>query len=249
MRKPEEVTIGDKTLRDVLDEHWTWLNSFYTRGKMAVLRKLDLSDVDLAGEKLSHAIIHSVDFTGCNLEGTSFRYATLYATKFSNTNLSYANFERAIVGMCKFDNVNFDNAKGITERIFDSCQMDNVKNVPHIPTVCPQHGSFIGYKKAYVFKLLNPWCAYRVLVTLEIPEDAKRSSEFSRKCGCDKAKVLKITDLSETNEYEECCSWYDSSFIYRLGETVTVDNFDENWWNDCSAGIHFFIDKQEAINY
>ena len=25
--------------------------------------------------------------------------------------------------------------------------------------------------------------------------------------------------------------------------------FDENRWNECSHGIHFFIDKQEAISY
>lgn len=33
------------------------------------------------------------------------------------------------------------------------------------------------------------------------------------------------------------------------GETVVPDSFDEDRWNECSNGIHFFITKQEAIDY
>ena len=28
-----------------------------------------------------------------------------------------------------------------------------------------------------------------------------------------------------------------------------VDSFDEDRFNECSSGIHFFITKQEAIDY
>lgn len=28
-----------------------------------------------------------------------------------------------------------------------------------------------------------------------------------------------------------------------------VDNFDENRWNECAAGIHFFITREEAVRY
>nr|DAE41777.1 MAG TPA: hypothetical protein [Caudoviricetes sp.] len=41
----------------------------------------------------------------------------------------------------------------------------------------------------------------------------------------------------------------DSKFIYKVGEIVTVDDFDDNRWNECSTGIHFFINRQEAVNY
>ena len=34
-----------------------------------------------------------------------------------------------------------------------------------------------------------------------------------------------------------------------LNATVEVDNFCENRWNECAPGIHFFINRQEAINY
>ncbi|MCE5225751.1 MAG: DUF5758 domain-containing protein [Porphyromonadaceae bacterium] len=30
---------------------------------------------------------------------------------------------------------------------------------------------------------------------------------------------------------------------------VKVDDFDENRWNECSSGIHFFIAREMAVQY
>ena len=113
------------------------------------------------------------------------------------------------------------------------------KNLPFIPYVCPDTGSFIGYKKAS-----------NMIIKLEITEDAKRVSATSRKCRCNKAKVLGIYDY-ECNllEDKEVASDRDKDFIYRVGEIVEVENFDEDRWNECSTGIHFFINFQEAVKY
>ena len=107
------------------------------------------------------------------------------------------------------------------------------------PLQCPETGSFIGYKKAA-----------DKIVMLEICADAKRSSATSRKCRCSKAKVLSITNLdgSETG-LSEIESDYAGDFIYRVGETVEVPDFDDNRWNECAAGIHFFITRDEAVKY
>ena len=102
---------------------------------------------------------------------------------------------------------------------------------------CPEEGSFIGYKKAD-----------SCIVKLLIPEDALRSSATSRKCRANKAKVLEITKLDGSN-LQEVPSDYDNTFFYKVGEEVKVDNFDTDRWNECSTGIHFFITKQEAIDY
>ena len=113
------------------------------------------------------------------------------------------------------------------------------KNVPFIPYSCPDFGMFIGYKKARGY-----------IVELEIPEDAKRLSATTRKCRCNKAKVLRILNTDRTvADITEVKSSYDNSFIYKVGEVVAVDNFDDNRWNECSTGIHFFINFQEAVNY
>jgi len=57
-----------------------------------------------------------------------------------------------------------------------------------------------------------------------------------------------ITD-NKGNEYTDGFSTYDNSFKYQVGEIVEVENFDEDRWKECSSGIHFFITKQEAIDY
>ena len=103
---------------------------------------------------------------------------------------------------------------------------------------CPEEGAFVGFKK----------CQSGEIVKLQIPEDAKRSSATTRKCRASKAVVLEILDI-EGNQCEEAVSNHDHNFIYRKGETVEVPDFDEDRWNECSTGIHFFITRKEAEEY
>ena len=113
------------------------------------------------------------------------------------------------------------------------------KNVPFIPYACPDFGMFIGFKKAHGH-----------IVVLEIPEDARRLSGTGRKCRCNKAKVLQIQNLDGAESgLTEIVSNYSSEFIYRVGEVVSVPDFNEDRWNECSTGIHFFINRQEAVDY
>ena len=104
---------------------------------------------------------------------------------------------------------------------------------------CPSEGSFIAWKKA----------GYKI-IKLEICSDAKRSSSTSLKCRCSKAKVLEIQELTgERSKVESVSSNYDKSFIYKVGEFVEVNDFDNDRWNECSSGIHFFIDRNMAVAY
>lgn len=113
------------------------------------------------------------------------------------------------------------------------------ENVPYIPFACPSDGAFIGWKKVN-----------GLLVKLEIPEDARRCSAAGTKCRCDYAKVLKIIDPEdETKVIDEVVNKEYAKTVYKVGENVYPDSFDENRWNECSHGIHFFINKQEAIDY
>ena len=108
------------------------------------------------------------------------------------------------------------------------------------PLVCQEKGSFIGYKK----------CRNNLIVELEIPEDAYRCSATSKKCRCSKAKVLSITNLDGSESKSGVAvSEYDSSFVYRIGGTVEVTDFDQNRWNECSTGIHFFMNREDAVKY
>lgn len=44
-------------------------------------------------------------------------------------------------------------------------------------------------------------------------------------------------------------SGYDTDFTYKKGETIHVEDFDTNRWNECAPGIHFFITRIEAAEY
>ena len=124
----------------------------------------------------------------------------------------------------------------------DAKNVDEVKwnmYTTFYPLQCPETGSFIGYKKASGY-----------IIELEICADAKRSSATSRRCRCSNAKVLGITNLDgSVSGLREIGSNYNKNFIYHIGETVEVPNFDDNRWNECAPGIHFFITREEAVKY
>ena len=127
----------------------------------------------------------------------------------------------------------------LRDAYLSGANLSGAKGIPYIPLACPSDGTFIGWKKI----------AYDYLVMLEIPEDARRCSATTQKCRCDKARVLGITNI-KTNEVLE--SVVNSNFhetTYTVGEMVYSDSFDEDRWNECSHGIHFFINKQDALDY
>jgi len=98
-------------------------------------------------------------------------------------------------------------------------------------------GDIIGYKK----------CQDDKIVKLLIPKEAKRSHAFGRKCRAEYAVVLEIT--KGTRKLKSAVSQYNGAFKYKVGEIIKPDKFDENWKDECSSGIHFFITKVEAGRY
>ena len=125
------------------------------------------------------------------------------------------------------------------------------KNVPFIPLACPDTGAFFGFKKAKLYSL-DESAQQDVIVELEILADALRNSATGRKCRCDKAKVLSVTTLDGVKVGADAGtvhSSYDPDFVYNVGEIVTEPNFCEDRWQECAPGIHFFINRQEAVQY
>ena len=167
------------------------------------------------------------DLREANLYGADLRGANLYGANLRVANLLGADLREA--NLC---GANLYGAKNIDSTYWGIA-------TAFYPIQCPESGSFIGWKKAQ-----------GRIVKLEICEDALRSSATSRKCRCSKAKVLAIENMDGTPfASTEISSDYDSSFIYKVGETVSVSDFDTNRWNECAAGIHFFITRKEAEKY
>jgi len=182
---------------------------------------------DLAYANLTYANLAGTNLTYADLAGADLAYANLTYANLAGADLAYANLAGAdLVGA----NLTYANLAG--------ADFKNVKNLFY-PLACPEEGSFIAFKKVAGY-----------IVKLCIPEDAKRSSATTRKCRCDKARVVEIQNTDGTTAYgvTEIDSDYDGKFTYRIGEEVT-SAFDPNRWNECAPGIHFFVTREEAVGY
>ena len=214
--------------------------------RWADLRGADLRGADFRGADFRGADFRGADLRGANFRGADFRGADLREADLREADLSGANFRGADLRGANFRGADF---RGADLREADLREADlsganfrgaNFRNASiYFPIACPESGGFIGYKKAAGY-----------IVKLKILEDAKRSSATSRKCRCDKAEVVAIENSDGTvASVDSVASNRDRSFIYKIGEIVSVDNFDDNRWNECTAGIHFFITRDEAVLY
>lgn len=152
--------------------------------------------------------------------GTDLYGADLYGADLRCADLRCANLSGANLSGANLSDADLSDAKG--------CYLS-----------CPTEGSFIGWKKASGH-----------IVKLRIPEDARRSSATGHKCRCDKAYVMEIQNMDGTKATEDTVrSDHDKNFVYTVGATVEVPDFDDNRWSECAPGIHFFIDRRAAVEY
>ena len=211
------------------------------------------SFIEADGDHLAfgHADLICTNFTGANCYGADFSYAYINNVNFSKTFMKDANFTGASIKFTDFWGANINNAHFLLTKMKDNANLhtvyhpSNVKELPNIPLVCPEKGSFIGYKIGVTDDYYRRDC----LVELEILKTAKRSSGISRICRCDKARVLDIIDIKTKKHIEKCISSFDEDFKYIVGKVSRVTYFDTNRWGDATNGIHFYMSKQEALDY
>ena len=173
----------------------------------------------------SEANLRRANLCGADLCGADLCGADLYGADLRGADLYGANLRRA-------------NLRGADLCGADLCEAD-LCEAKGAYMACPTDGSFIGWKKASGY-----------VVKLQIPEDARRSSAGGEKCRCDKAYVAEIQNADGTKaDIEAIHSNHDNNFVYTVGATVEVPNFDDCRWNECAPGIHFFIDRRAAVEY
>lgn len=86
----------------------------------------------------------------------------------------------------------------------------------------------------------------------EVANPGGCSTKFRRmrKCRCDKALVVDIQNVDGTKaDIDTVCSDYDENFVYAVGATVEVSDFDDDRWNEYAPRIHLFIDRRAAVEY
>ena len=172
------------------------------------------------GADLCDANLFDAYLCDADLRDADLRGANLYGADLRDANLCDANLCDANLYGADLRGTDLRDAKG--------CYLS-----------CPTEGSFIGWKKASGH-----------IVKLRIPEDARRSSATGHKCRCDKAYVMEIQNMDGTKATEDTVrSDHDKNFVYTVGATVEVPDFDDNRWSECAPGIHFFIDRRAAVEY
>lgn len=230
----------------------------------ANLNKAKLNDVYMHQVISSKTKLTNVIMPYCTIEQSAFYYCDFHSSVIDRSSICNSSFYSCNCNRVEFCGTVFDGSyiststfvranlfEASLEKLFIADDLDRIYseaiNVPHIPYKCPVEGSFIGWKKVCTGNF-NEW----YLVKLEIPAGARRSSSISNKCRCSMAKVVGIYDKS--GNPTEIKSVINKNRIeqpteYTVGENVYPDSFDKNRWEECTHGIHFFIDKEEAMNY
>ena len=210
------------------------LGNAYLRGanlrnaylEYANLEYANLRGANLRGAYLKDANLRNADLRGANLRDAYLKDANLRDADLEGANLRDANLRGANLRDADLEGADLEGA-------------DYSEYTSFLAYQCPIEGSFIGWKKCDGY-----------IVKLKICEDAERSSSTSLKCRCSKAEVLEIQNIDGSiADITEIRSNYDKNFIYEVGETVEVKDFDKCRWNECSTGIHFFIDRNMAVAY
>ena len=237
--------LTQEQINKILEGHKHWLNADCEDWETM---RADFSSCDLCSANLRGAYLRSANLSYSDLRGANLSYSDLRGANLCGANLSAANLRDADLSganlrganLCGADLYSADlHGANLYSADLSDANLSGAKEVPYIPMVCPEEGDFIGWKKAG-----------GKIVKLRIPEDALRSTATTRKCRCNKAEVIEIYNTDGTIADERIVSSnYDSSFTYEVGKAVEVRDFDDNRWEECTRGIHFFINRQEAINY
>ena len=242
------MTDHNLDLPAILESHRKWLHdepggkrAYLSNANLsgAYLSRADLSRADLSGAYLCGADLFGADLcgadlSGANLSGANLCGADLYRADLSRAYLFGANLCGANLCGANLFGANLSGANLCGANLFDA-SLSGAKSADLAiaqTRILPQ-GSLIGWKK----------CANGVLVKLRIPEGAKRSHAFGRKCRAEWVEVLEVIGGKVG------MSSHDNKTEYRAGATVRPDSWSDDWQTECAPGIHFFTTREEAEAY
>ena len=178
--------------------------------------RADLSGANLIGANLRGAYLSEANLSGANLSEANLREANLRGAYLREANLSGADLRGA--------NLSGANLRGAK----------NADLAWALTIVAPQ-GDLVAWKKVKTPD--DTPC----IVKLKIPAEAKRSNATGRKCRAEWAEVLEVIGA----EYA-ISKGHGPDTEYRPGQIVRPDSWDDDRWEECSHGIHFFITREEA---
>lgn len=240
MSKEIKISIKNRCTGSIIFEYSSVDNTLAKTVAEALKGGADLIRADLRGADLRGADLYGADLRGADLHGADLRGADIRKANLRDANLRIANLRNANMRDVNLSDADLYGADILGANLRGAnLRGANMSNVEGAYMACPTDGSFIGWKKASEY-----------IVKLQIPEDARRGSAGGEKCRCDKAFVVDIQNIDGTKAgINSVCSDRDENFVYAVGATVEVSDFDDNRWNECAPGIHFFIDRRAAVEY
>ncbi len=228
-------------IASILALHKKWLlGDKY--GKRADLRganlgEANLSGADLGGANLGGANLGWTNLRGADLRGADLRDANLRGADLRGANLGEANLRGADLRGADLRGANLGGANlGWTNLRDANLSRANLRGANlrraifdyrTIGMHAAPEGKLTGYKKL----------ANGTICRIEVPEDARRSCATTRKYRCERAFVLEGAGHTMHDGVKT---------EYRPGNEVRPDSWDDNRWNECSHGIHFFLTREEA---
>ena len=225
MDKPEDIKIGEYTLKEIIERHHHWLEE------------------DIEGWEDMRAVLYHV-----NLRNADLSYANLRSVNLRNADLNYANLSDA--NLCDADlcgaglrgtdlcdaNLRYANLRGADLR---------GANLRGVELWCGTEGNLMEYRRGKILSenvIGYKKCRDNVIVTLEIPRGAIVFSINGTKCRTNKAKVLEIGGANRAYSQQKYVSYY-------VGDEITIYNFNCEYNVECAEGIHFFMTRKEAEEY
>ena len=210
----------------------------------SIIKDMDLSNGDMRGLDLSRAT-----FEGCNLRGTDFSGSKLDNVAFYNNELVGMKLCGCLARGCSFrfqdmTDIDLRGANIYASVLEDAINQDKVivdDDTKWYRMRCPEIGeAFVAWK----------CCTDLRVVMMLVPRDAKRCMATMETGRAERVKVLKITSIDESENYSWAQSTVDPNFYYDVGKWLEPANgFEEDRWKDSSAGIHFFLDRQQCVDY
>ena len=193
----------------------------------ADLRGADLRGADLRGAHLSNANLSGADLRGADLSWAHLSNANLSGADLGNANLSGAHLSNANLSGADLGNANLSGAD------LGNANLSGAEwNYLTVGIHAAPEGALIvwGNKSGRIVKM-------------RIEENTPRSCATTRKMRAARATVLKIS-TGETEFIHQPATG--PATRYAVGEVTECDSWDDDRWNECSDGIHFFLTREEA---
>ena len=265
--------MNPQKLAEILASHSLWVSSGEVLGERANLGGANLKGADLRGASLQGAFLRDADLRGAglrdanllgaNLQGANLKGAILESADIRSANLRDANLSDANLSDANLRDASLRDAsllgtdllgadlRGANLRgaildganlrgaILDGANLDGAIFTENWLIVPPVGQSFTAFKKV----------AKGVVLELLIPGSAQRTSSLiGRKCRANEALVVGVVRGAANNAgiYR---SLHDPNFTYEVGKMAREPAFNPDIRVECTTGIHFFMTKEEAINY